>query len=164
MGDSFTDSQFYDFIDVAIQALNPTNDFRIQNCTFSNVYCPAAADWSPTHMEVSDCTMDGGRAGVSFAGGATGSVTRCTMTNFTNYGVALSAPGAVTITDNVIEQTDGWGMAFADANETVITNNLIRTQTGTCLYLPYPSDGVVFVGNDLYRGTGNFAKTNEYFP
>ena len=163
-GGFVTDSQFFDMDDYAIHTTNPTNNFVVQNCSFSNVYGPAAADWSPSQLVVSDCTMDGGRVGVGFYGGASGSVTRCTMTNFTNYGVGLNNPGAVTITDNIIEQTDGWGMAFADANEAVITNNLIRTQTGGCLYLPYPSDGVVFEGNDLYRGSGDFAKTNEYFP
>ncbi len=69
----------------------------------------------------------------------------------------------VTIPDNIIGQTDGWGMYLGDADQAVITNNLIRTETGGCLSFPYPCDGMVFEGNDLYRGTGEFAQTSDYW-
>jgi len=162
-GGSVTDSEFFDLDNYGVHTTNPTNNFVVQNCTFTNVFSPAGADWSPSHLDVSDCTMDGGRLGVGFYGGATGSVTRCTMRNFENYGIGLNNPGAVTITDNIIEQTDGWGMYLGDADQAVITNNLIRSETGGCLYLPYPCDGMVFEGNDLYRGNGEFAQTNDYW-
>lgn len=163
-GGSVADTEFIDLDDYGVHTANPTNDFVVRNCTFTNVYGPAAADWSPSHLEVSDCTMDGGRLGVGFYGGATGSVTNCLIRNFENYGIGVNDPGALTITDNVIEQTTGWGMALGGADQAVITNNVIRTETGGCLFLPYPCDGRVFVGNDLDRGEGDFVKTSDYWP
>ena len=101
---------------------------------------------------------------MSFAGGGSGSVTHCTIRNFDNYGVAVLDEGNITITENVIEQTTGWGLALGEADNTVVRQNVITTETGTCLFLPYPCDGMVFEGNDLSRGDGNFAKTNDYWP
>jgi len=162
-GGLVAESEFTDLSDYGIHTTSPTNNFHVQNCTFTNVYGPTGADWCPSDLHVSDCIMDGGRLAVGFFGGATGSATRCTIRNFDNYGIGLNAPGAVTITDNTIEQSDGWGMALADANEAVITNNLVSTETGVCLSFPYPCDGMVFEGNDLYRGNGDFAQTTDYW-
>jgi hypothetical protein len=163
-GGSVTDSEFIDLDDYGVHTTNPTNEFLVRNCTFSNVYVAAGADWSPSHLDVLDCEMEGGVGGVGFFGGATGSVTNCTMRNSINYGIAISDPGAVTITDNVIEQTTGWGMSLGDADQAVITNNVIRTETGGCLFLPYPCDSMVFASNDLDRGDGDFVRTSDYWP
>ncbi len=157
------DTEFFDLSQDGVHTTNPTNNFIVRDCTFHSVFVPLAADWVPSHLEVSDCQMEGGRLGVGFFGGATGSVTRCTIRGFDNYGIGLNDPGAVTISDNIIEQTTGWGMALGDADQAVITNNLVSTETGGCLFLPYPCDGMVFEGNDLYRGNGVLAQTNDYW-
>jgi len=163
-GGGVEDCHFEDMDNYGVHTTNPTTFFFVRNCTFSNVFAPAAADWSPSHLVVSDCQMEGGRVGVSFSGGASGSVTNCIIRGFDNYGVAMNDPGAVTVTGNVIEQTNGWGMFIGDADQAEITGNIIRTETGTCLNFPYPNDGMVFEGNDLFRGQGNFAQTNDYWP
>jgi hypothetical protein len=55
-------------------------------------------------------------------------------------------------------------MVVGDAHEVTIRQNVISTQSGACLFLKYPSDGMVFEQNHLLRGDGDFAKTNNYWP
>ena len=163
-GGSVANSEFIDLDGYGVHTTNPTNNFLVNNCTFTNVRLPAGADWSPSYLEVSNCTMESGVVGVGFYGGATGSVTNCTIRDFSNYGIALWNPGIVTIADNTIEQPSAGGMNLGDVNHAVITNNTIMNETGACLYLPYPCDGMVFEGNELYRGSGDFVITNDYWP
>jgi len=164
LGGRISNCRFDDLDSYGVAFTDPTSSYVVEYCDFHEVHAPVAADWSPTHVDVSNCTMEDGRLGVGFYGGGSGSITNCTINNFSNYGIALSDPGVVAITDNVIEQSNGWGMVLGFAEQATISNNLISTETGTCLYLPYPCNGMVFEGNDLYRGQGNFAKTNDYWP
>jgi len=143
---------------------NPTPSCRVENCTFNDVYVPVKINWTSSYCDVSNCEMDGGRVGVSIAGGGSGSVTNCVIRNFENYGIGILDDGNITITDNVIEQATGSGMALGDAYNTVVRQNVINTETGKCLYLPWPCDGMVFESNDLSRGEGNFVETNDYWP
>ena len=147
-----------------IQVYDPTPSFRVEYCVFNNVYGPVGVDWSPASCDVVNCEMNGGRVGVKFAGGGGGSVSNCTIRNFENYGVVASDHGNITITNNIIEQTDGWGMYISVAENTVIRQNTISTQTGKCLFLFYPSNGMIFEDNDLSRGEGDFVMTNDYWP
>jgi len=156
--------EFNDLSGLGIIIFNPTSDCSVGNCTFTSVLRPVKVNWSPAVCDVSNCEMEGGGVGVSFSDGASGSVTGCTMRGFHNYGVGINSDGDIVITNNVIEQSSGWGMFLGDADNAFISQNVITTETGTCLFLPYPCDGMVFEGNDLYRGDGNFAKTNEYWP
>ena len=155
---------FEDLTSCGVAISDPTPTFRVEYCIFNNVFVPVGVDWSPAHCDVVNCQMDGGRVGVKFAGGGGGSVSNCTIRNFENYGVVASDDGDITITNNIIEQTDGWGMYISVAENTVIRQNSISTQTGKCLKLFYPSNGMIFEGNDLSRGEGDFATTNDYWP
>ncbi len=149
---------------MGVSVYDPSPIIIVENCIFNNVYGPVGVNWSPARCEVANCQMDGGRVGVSFAGGGEGSVSHCSIRNFDNYGVAIQEGGEVTITENLIDQTTGWGMYLSGANNTIIRENTISTQSGTCLFLPYPCNGMVFEGNNLSRGEGNFAKTGDYWP
>ncbi len=155
---------FEDLSLYGVSIFDPTPSCLVENCIFNNVFVPVGVDWSPARCDVVNCQMDGGRVGVKFAEGGGGSVSNCTIRGFENYGVAISEDGVIAITNNIIEQTEGWGMYMTGAGNTVIRQNTISTQTGKCLYLPYPCNGMIFEGNDLSRGEGDFAKTNDYWP
>jgi len=164
---------FEDISSDGVGIFEPTPGCTVENCRFINVFKPVSVNWNPAHCDVVNCELDGGRPGVSspfgrtgvgFSGGGSGSVSNCTIRGFENYGVTISEDGDITVTNNIIEQTSGWGMAMSGAINTVIRQNTISTQTGKCLYLPRPSNGMVFEGNDLSRGDGDYVKTSDYWP
>ena len=152
---------FRDLTDEGVAVYDPTPNFEVSACTFQNVYKPVGVYWSPTRCDVFDCTMNGGRTGVGFSDLAAGSVVGCEIRNFQNYGITCNDCGEQLVTDNIIEQTTGWGMALAGAHDTVIRQNVISTESGKCLYLSRPSDGMVFEQNHLLRGNGDYALTNS---
>ncbi len=164
---------FKDISSDGVAISEPTPNCTVENCLFSNIYAPVSVNWNPAHCDVINCELDGGqlgvsspfgRVGVGFSGGGSGSVSNCTIQGFENYGVAISDDGDVTVTNNIIEQTNGWGMYLNGAVNAVIRQNTISTQTGKCLFLPRPCNGMIFEGNDLSRGEGDFIKTSIYWP
>jgi hypothetical protein len=163
-GGSIVQCRFVNLSQTGVSVFNPTTNFRVEECTFTNVYGPVRANWSPVHVDVFNCEMNGGRSGVGFAGGSSGSVMGCTIRSFENYGVWLNDSGSVVIHDNSIVQTTGWGMSLGGATTALIHDNVISTQSGGCVYLPDPCDGMRFMNNSLIRGGGYLAKTNDYFP
>jgi hypothetical protein len=163
-GGVVTQCRFENLSRDGITVFNPTTNFRVEDCTFTNVYGPVRANWSPVQVDVINCEMNGGRSGVGFADGSSGSVVSCAIRNFENYGIWLNGSGSVVIHDNTIGQSTGWGMSLGGANDAYIHDNAISSQSGGCVYLPYPCNGMVFVDNSLSRGSGYFAKTNDYYP
>jgi len=163
-GGLVTRCRFENLSQTGVSVFNPTTGFRVDNCSFSGVFVPVAVNWSPANCDVVSCVMEGGRVGVNFAGGGSGSVVDCRIEEYDNYGISVYSNGDVLINDNNIYQSTGWGMILGGASNAVIRDNVIRTQSGSCLYLPYPCNGMVFVNNSLSRGSGYFAKTNDYYP
>ncbi|MDD5707005.1 MAG: right-handed parallel beta-helix repeat-containing protein, partial [Kiritimatiellae bacterium] len=163
-GGSIVQCRFENLSQTGVSVFNPTTNFRVEDCTFTNVYGPVALNWSPAYCDVINCVMIGGRIGVSFSGGSSGRIIGCVIGNFVNYGVSLLDSGDVEIHDTVIEQSTGWGMSLGGATTALIHDNVISTQSGGCVYLPDPCDGMRFTNNSLIRGGGYLAKTNDYFP
>ncbi|MDD5718969.1 MAG: right-handed parallel beta-helix repeat-containing protein, partial [Candidatus Krumholzibacteria bacterium] len=138
-GGSVTDCRFENLSEPGISVFNPTTNFRVEDCTFTNVYGPVMANWSPVQVDVINCDMNGGHSGVGFAGGSSGSVVGCTIRGFQNYGLWLNGPGGVTIQNNTIEQTTGWGMSLGGASDAYIYDNIVSTQSGGGSTCPIPA-------------------------
>ncbi|MDY0108579.1 MAG: right-handed parallel beta-helix repeat-containing protein [Candidatus Krumholzibacteria bacterium] len=99
-----------EFIDVnynngatGVVAYTPARDLLIEDCTFTNCSEAVGADWDGCQdITVQNCVMTGGRGGVSFASGASGTVRNCTITGQFLFGIALNRFGLVVLENNYV--------------------------------------------------------------
>jgi len=162
-----TNCHFENMEDISVVGTSPTSDFLVEDCTFDTVYGGVAFYWGNTlDCHVRNCTMSGGgvgRVGVSFADGATGSVSNCYFTGFLNYGVAFTNSGVVACYDNIIEQDEGWGITLNGAEFLDFHDNIVSSNAG-CIHLQ-DTTPMTFHNNHFFRGEGAwFVRTNDYYP
>ncbi len=158
---------FENMDDICVDGTSPTSGFLVENCTFDTVYGGAGFFWGNTlDCHVRNCTMvggAGGRVGVGFVDGATGSVSNCNISDFQAYGVAFAHSGNVECYDNVIELNEGWGVSLDGGEYLNFHDNFITSNAG-CIFLNRARP-MSFHNNHFLRGEGAwFVKTNDYYP
>ncbi|MDY0109302.1 MAG: right-handed parallel beta-helix repeat-containing protein [Candidatus Krumholzibacteria bacterium] len=86
-----------------IAAYTPARDLLIEDCTFTNCSTAFRADWGGCQdITVQNCVMTGGRTGVGFISGASGTVRNCSITGQNQWGIILNQFGLVVIEDSII--------------------------------------------------------------
>ncbi len=166
-GGHVIDCHFENLEEFGVLGTAPTVGFLVEDCTFENTYGGVNFNWGGSlDCHVRNCTMTGGtlgRGGVSFAQGASGSVSNCSISDFSNYGAVFSDAGEVAFFDNVIEQDEGWGISLNGSAFLDFHDNFVSSNAG-CIALNDP-DPMSFHGNHFSRGEGAwFVKTNTYYP
>lgn len=98
---------------VAINLMAPSVGVEIAQCTFTNCFKAASANWAGSHGHVvRDCVMTGGRTAISLTQGASMEIRDCAMTGQSWYAVVFSAPTTVVLEGNHIDLTGTGGLPF----------------------------------------------------
>ena len=184
-----------EFIDVnynnggdGVVAYTPARDLLIEDCTFTNCSYAFRADWDGCQdITVQNCTMTGGRGGVSFVSGASGTVRNCTITGQLLFGIPLDRFGLVVLENNYVcvtsfddsEALDIWNPAYG----TLVARNNVFESSGRVIFmgsarinldfrnnyfLQHNGQGYFVVGSTVYTGplvnldlTGNYWGTTD---
>ncbi len=119
-----------------IAAYTPARDLMIEDCTFTNCSEAFRADWGGCQdITVQNCVMTGGRAGIGFYSGASGTVRNCIITGQNQWGIVLNRFGLVIIEDSFVS---------------VASTGIYATALG----IWDPGHGTIVVHNNMFESNG----------
>jgi len=126
------DSQFRDLDTdygwTAIMCYEPSSGIQIERCEFSDCRGGIRSYWGGcVDTSIDACSFQGGRVGVGFTDGASGSVTNCVFVGQSLYALVGNSPGDVVIEYCQVEMVgeDGFCLcAFASPGNYYLRNNV----------------------------------------
>ncbi len=149
------DSTDLTIIGTAVIIYEPTVDFVVEDCLFRDFGVGVAALWDYTdNVTIQYCRFRGGRVGVDFNSGASGTIRHCTFSSQYQYGIigSFNDDATIVIEDNTIVADHPAGIAlgfgvFWPRGTYILRRNAITAANGNaCFYVAVP--GVVFDARD----------------
>ena len=139
-GGFIRDCKFENLADYGVNVYEPSYGMLIENCELSYTYGGVRYDWpDATDGIVRNCTFNGGRNGMTFGSGATGSIYGCTFIDQEYHGLVADLFSHVTAYDNYFNQTGGYGLVFRACDYLDFHDNVIESDWG-CVFVAGPAD------------------------
>lgn len=156
----------FESLEDGLVAYTPTPQFELSDCQFQDVVLGAGAYWSGARCDVVRCTFTNGVVATNFSDLACGSVVDCTMTNCTNYALAVSGAQSVAFADNtVVCESGSAGLGLLGCDELTVVNNVIEGGTFACIYAKAGNGSLSIHQNHFLRMDGGyFARTTTFYP
>ncbi|MBE0564814.1 MAG: right-handed parallel beta-helix repeat-containing protein [Krumholzibacteria bacterium] len=143
----------YDSTDLTITAQSvivyePTVDFVIEQCTFVDCGIGVGAYWDFTdNIAVQYCSFRGGKGGVDFNSGASGTIRHCTFFSQYQYGIVGSFNDGATlvIEDNTIVadhpagKAYGFSLYWPRGTYTLRRNTITAANGNACIWVTVPN-------------------------
>ena len=117
-----------------------------------------------TNITITSNNLTSSHSGVDMSGAATGSylIARNTIRNIRGVGIriegSLGCPSGMTVTGNVVEAPNEWGVSWIDISNSTFSNNTIRVYHDAVLG-PQPF-GAITVSAPVCAVTGNTFRNN----